>query len=188
MQQLWLEYGSQNIGTHDDVILDLCQRNYNIDLSSFLHIATLSTMDLTLPTLLQSIGLTLNFRSCHHFKDKGGASSLSANFDIGAVFTIADKQLKVVSIQENRAASLAGLQVDDIIVAFNKWQCDENRFMQILNRSKLGQSLPIDVMRDGRLITLSFTLFPAVHDTCEISVNDMPVFEKWLTMPMQKAQ
>lgn len=183
MRQLWQQYGSKNIGTNDDVILDLCKREYDIDLSSFLHLATLTTMDLPLPTLLQSIGLNLNFRACHHFKDKGGESTLHATFDIGAVFASLDKNLKVVSIQENRAASLAGLQIEDTIVALNKWQCDESRFMQVLNRSTLGETLPLDVMRDGRLITLSFTVFPAVPDTCEISVNNMSTFEKWLGIP-----
>lgn len=188
MRQLWHDYGSKNIGTDDDVILDLCKHKYDIDLSSFLHIATLSTMDLPLPTLLQSIGLTLHFRACHHFKDKGGTSALHTNFDIGAVLTSVDKHLKVVSIQENRAASIAGLQVDDNIIALNKWQCDESRFMQVLNRGNLGESLPVDVIRDGRLITLSFPLFPAVPDTCEISVNDMSVFEKWLTISSPKTK
>ena len=188
MRQLWLQYGHKNIGTSDDVILRLCQREYDIDLSSFLHLATLTTMDLPLPTLLQSIGLNLTFRASHHFKDKGGESALSANFDIGAVFASLDKSLKVISIQENRAASIAGLQLEDTIIALNKWQCDESRFMQVLNRSTLGETLPLDVMRDGRLITLSFKVLPAVPDTCEISVSNMSAFEKWLGIANQKAQ
>lgn len=186
MVRLWQQYGSQNIGTCDDVILNLCNSEFNIDLSSFLHLATLSTMDLPLPTLLEFIGLNASFRGSHHFKDKGGESILLAKYDIGAIFASTDKSLKVMSIQDNRAASQTGLQVGDVIVAFDKWQCDEKRFLQVLNQSKLDDSLPIDVMRDGRLITLSFEVSKAVHDTCEISINDKSIFEKWLGISNNK--
>lgn len=180
MSLLWQRYGSKDIGTHDDVIMTLCKDEFNIDLSSFLHLATLSTMDLPLPSLLQFIGLDANFRASHHFKDKGGESTLHAKYDVGAIFTNIDRCLKVVSLQDNRAASAAGLQIGDTIVAFDKWQCDEKRFMQLLNQSRQGDTLAIDVMRDGRLITLSFEVLIAVPDTCEISIRDVSTFEKWI--------
>lgn len=187
MRKLWQQYGSKSIGTSDDVILLLCKSEFDIDLSSFLHLATLTTMDLPLPSLLQSIGLNLNFRACHHFKDKGGESTVDAKYDIGGIFANVDKHLKVVSIQESRAASMAGLQVNDIVIALNKWQCDESKFMQVLNQSTLGDMLALDIMRDGRLITLSFKVLTAVPDTCEISINDMAIFENWLGLPDKKA-
>lgn len=180
MTLLWQRYGSKNVGTLDDVILTLCKKEFDIDVTSFLHLATLTTIDLPIPSLLQFIGLTVNFRACQDFKDKGGESTLAAKHDLGAVFTTTDKNLKVVSIQESRAASLAGLQIGDTIVAFNKWQCDEKRFMQVLNQSRQGDILPIDVMRDGRLTTISFEVKPVVLDTCEISISDVSTFETWL--------
>jgi len=180
MQRLWRRYGKTSRGTQDDVILTLCKDEFNIDLTSFLHLATHTTLDLPLPTLLQYIGLRVNFRASHHFKDKGGESALTAKYDIGAVFTTVDKTLTVSSVQEGRAASLAGLQVGDTIVALNKWQCDEKRVIQVLNQSRLGESLPVDVMRDGRLVTLSFEVLPALLDTCEINIENAAIFAAWL--------
>ncbi|MGK0372400.1 MAG: putative metalloprotease with PDZ domain [Glaciecola sp.] len=180
MKCLWEQYGKTQLGTPDDVILKLCKTEFNIDLSGFLFLATQTPIDLPLPTLLHSIGLKLNMRPNHSFQDKGGSSVANTKHDLGAVLAMSDKQLKVVSIQENRALSIAGLYVGDTIVAFKKWQCDDLRLYKLLNLCNIGETLPIDVMRDGKLITLNFKVQPAILDTCDISIENTTVFLKWL--------
>jgi predicted metalloprotease with PDZ domain len=180
MKHLWVQYGQTQIGTNDDVILALCKNEFDIDLSSFLHLATQTSIDLPLPTFLHSIGLQINMRANHHFQDKGGPSVGAAKYDIGGVLTMNDNYLKVASVHENRALSLAGLQVGDIIVAFNKWQCDDKRFLQLLNHCELEETVPIDVIRDGRLLSLNFAVKQAIADTCDIAIEDMQIFRAWL--------
>ncbi len=51
---------------------------------------------------------------------------------------------------------------------------------KLLNLSKLGDTLPIDVLRDGRLITLAFKVQPALVDTCDISIENTALFSQWL--------
>ncbi|MFT7089054.1 MAG: putative metalloprotease with PDZ domain [Glaciecola sp.] len=180
MKCLWERHGKTELGTPDDIILTLCKTEFDIDLSSFLYLATQTPIDLPIPTLLHSIGLKFKMRANHHSQDKGGPCDGDVKYDIGAVLAMQDKQLKVISIQENRSLNIAGLYVDDTIVAFNKWQCDDVRFGKLLNLSKLGDTLPIDVLRDGRLITLAFKVQPALVDTCDISIENTALFSQWL--------
>jgi predicted metalloprotease with PDZ domain len=180
MKCLWEQYGKTQLGTADDVILTLCKTEFDIDLNSFLYLATQTPIDLPLPTLLHSIGLQLNMRPSHHFQDKASQGATVAKHDMGAVLTMSDKNLKIMSIQENRAMCIAGLYVGDTIVAFNKWHCDDIHFLTLLNLCKIDDIVPIDVLRDGRLLTLNFKVKPALQDTCDINIENPALFSKWL--------
>jgi predicted metalloprotease with PDZ domain len=181
MQKLWADYGQTAIGTPDEVITRLCAQHFNIDIASFIHMATQTSMDLPLPTLLQSIGLHLNLRPSMSAQDKGGPSTQPTPIiDVGASLMDYEKSVRVVNVQSARAASIAGLQVNDIIVSVNYWQCSEQRFYTILGQFEIGQTVPLHVLRDGRLLELSFTLFPAINDTSDITICDESLFKQWL--------
>jgi predicted metalloprotease with PDZ domain len=180
MRSLWKLYGTRQKGTSDQVIVELCQSEFGIDVGSFLYVATQTPIDLPIPTLLQSIGLKMKMRASHHFQDKGGPSTGQASFDIGGVLTMTDKLLKVTSVQDYRALSECGVLVGDTIVALNKWQCDEKRFLQILQHSKIGALMPLDVIRDGRLLTLNFRVHEAIVDTCDIAIENSSLYYDWL--------
>ena len=183
MKCLWQQYGKTNMGTADDVILTLCKNEFGIDLSSFLYLATETPIDLPLPTLLHSIGLKLNMRAQYSMQDKGGSTNSGAKHDIGAALAMIDKQLVVKSVVEHRAMASAGVMVGDTIVAFNKWQCDDVRFSKLVNLCKTGDVVDLDVIRDSRLLTLSFTAHAALPDTCDISIENNALFVQWLGLP-----
>jgi len=180
MKYLWEQHGKTHIGTSDTVILDLCKSEFNIDLSSFLYLATQTPIDLPLPTLLHSIGLKLNMRSSNHFQDKGGPAENIAKYDIGAIMAMVNNQLTVMSVHEGRASCIAGLCEGDTIVAFNKWQCDDIRFCKLINLCKIDDIVPIDILRDGRLLTLNFSVVRALPDTCDIAIENSALFLQWL--------
>ncbi len=180
MQSLWHKYGKTEIGTQNDVILTLCKEEFDIDLTHFLHLAINTTIDLPLPTLLTSIGLQMQLRSVENLQDKGGVSGHVLAYDIGANISADGSSLKVNSVQHARAASRAGLQVGDSIIAFNHWQCDEKRFVRVLHQSSVGDNIPIHVMRDGRLLSLKFEVLPAINDVCNIHIHNEDMFLAWL--------
>jgi predicted metalloprotease with PDZ domain len=180
MQRLWQQYGKTNVGTADDVILALCKNDFGIDLSSFLYLATQTPIDLPLPTLLHRIGLKLNMRAQCNMQDKGGPNSDMAKNDIGAALTMVDKHLTVSSVAEDRAMARAGVMVGDVIIAFNKWQCDDVRFVKLVNLCKTGDVVDLHIIRDSRLLTLAFTIYTALPDTCDISIENNALFIKWL--------
>ncbi|MDT0594427.1 M61 family metallopeptidase [Glaciecola petra] len=180
MLDLWQDYGKVNKGTPDNVIQQICKEKYNIDLDSFIHMATQTTLDLPLPSLLQHIGIQLNTRPKQNMQDTGGELKIHYNVDIGANLAMNNQQLSVISVQQGRAAALAGMHIDDVIIAVNGWQCNEKRFYQILQQQAKGESVPIHVMRDGRLKQLHFELSPAIDDICVLEIADKAKFENWL--------
>lgn len=180
MLDLWQDYGKVGQGTPDDVIQQICKEKHNIDLDSFIHMATQTTLDLPLPSLLQHIGIQLNTRSKQNMQDKGGELKVINDVDIGANLAMNNQQLSVVSVQQGRAAARAGMHIGDIIIAVNGWQCNEERFYKVLQQQEKGAFMPIHIMRDGRLKQLSFELTPAIYDICVLEIADNNKFESWL--------
>lgn len=185
MRALWSDYGKPKIGTQNDVISEVCKKHFDIDVSRFIHMATQTTMDLPLPTLLNSIGLRMNLRPSVNMQDKGGRVNLALPpFDIGANFSACnmgkDTFLRVNNVQSTRAASLAGLQANDLIIAVDGWQADEAKFFSILSQGEENTCLTLHVLRDGRLLQLEFTRYAAINDTCDLFVMDKDKFTKWL--------
>jgi len=180
MQLLWQSYGKPQIGTPDNVIAQLCKQKLGLDLTSFLHVATQTTTDLPLQTLLQSIGLNMQLRPSQNMLDKGGDKPLLNKVDFGANIVVNDKLIKVSSVFDGRAASNAGLMVDDVIIAVNYWQCDEAKLLRLINQCDMGECIPLHVIRDGKLISLSFKICPAINDTCCISIANEKQFLDWL--------
>lgn len=181
MQLLWQQYGKPQVGTPDNVIAQLCKDELGLNLDTFLHMATQTSMDLPFQTLLQSIGLNMQIRPSQSMLDKGGEKTLVNKVDIGANYTVTDKVIKITSVFDARAASKAGLILNDAIVAVNYWQCDEAKLIRILNQCAIGDIIPLHVLRDGKLLTLNFEIAPAVNDTCCISIENESLFLKWLT-------
>ncbi len=182
MRVLWQQYGKTNLGTEDDVIENICKTSFDIDIAGFIHMATQNTMDLPLPSMLECIGVSMKTRSMTSFEDKGGKKAGKLNMDIGAVLSDQSGFIKVNSVYESRAACIAGLQVGDTIVAFQCLQCDLNKLSQLLSQTKLGEKHPLHIIRDGRLLELSFEIFPAIPDTCELGIENSQAFKQWLNL------
>ncbi|MGB3726895.1 MAG: PDZ domain-containing protein, partial [Glaciecola sp.] len=180
MRLLWEQYGKPQIGTKDDVIQTLCKSDLHINLDTFIHMATETSMDLPFASLLQSIGLDMQIRGSTSINDKGGLSEPARQFDVGAAFTINNFMIKINAVYDGRSASQAGLMVNDTIVAVDRKQCDEARLYRILNQYKEGDTVLLHVLRDGRLIDIMFPIMPNASDTCSITIIDAERFKDWL--------
>lgn len=180
MQLLWQHYGVKNIGTPNNVVEVLCRNEFNIDISSFLHVATQTSFDMPLHQLLSFIGLKMNMRPSNSLQDKGGKSVSDFNIDIGANISQSGDYLLINSVQHQRSASQAGLMVGDKIIAVDKLACTEVSFTRLLKQKKNGQSIQLHIMRDGRLIELVFPIEQAIEDSCELIIEDAARFNLWL--------
>lgn len=184
MRALWQQYKSTNQGTSNNAIEQICQQQFGIDLQEFIDNSINTTNELPLAEALAYIGVEMHLRPALNFSDKGGVVKDNVNqgclHDIGAMFSQRGEFLRVSSIQTSRAASNAGLQIGDDIVALNNYQCNLQEFMHIMNSKHSSSTLPMHVLRDGRLLTLEMPLVPAIADTCELKVIDKHKFESWL--------
>lgn len=180
MRLLWENFGAKGVGTSDSVIEDVCHTYFNIDISRFIALACHSNEELPLSSLLEHIGLSLKFRASSGLNDKGGKSNTVCDKDFGASFGSQSDALYISSCVSQRAAANSGLQVGDKILALNEYECTKDNFFVLLNQAQLGDTLPLHVMRDGRLIELSFKIRSAVKDTCHIDIIDHDKFMHWL--------
>ncbi|MGQ8363871.1 M61 family metallopeptidase [Glaciecola sp. 1036] len=181
MQHLWLDYGKQNIGTPDNIVHQLCEQYLGLNLDDFLSVAIDSTMDLPLLNLLESIGLKMQLRFRNGNEDKGGLSSeLQYHHDFGALLADQAVGTKVTQVLAHRPANLAGLQLNDLIIAINHWETNSKHLLKEISRLEAGSDCRLQVLRDGRLIELSLPIQPAIPDTCFIEIADSNSFENWL--------
>nr|WP_136252397.1 PDZ domain-containing protein [Ningiella ruwaisensis] len=181
MRVLWHEYGKEEIGTLDSVIDTICAEKLGINISSFLHVAVNTTMDLPFSSMINSIGLSLHMRTRSSNTDKGGkAAETALKHDIGASFTQEPLGLRVNQVLAGSAAAKAGIQLNDVIIACDKFKADIGLLYRQLNAKAESDCILLHLMRDHQLIELPLVLEAGVMDTCYLSIDDSARFEQWL--------
>ncbi|MDD3223328.1 MAG: trypsin-like peptidase domain-containing protein [Clostridium sp.] len=73
-----------------------------------------------------------------------------------------EKGVKIENVVNNSGASKAGLKQNDIIVEFDSIKLESNEELQdIILRHKVGDSIPVKILRDGKTIKLHVILTEA---------------------------
>ncbi|MFC4699173.1 M61 family metallopeptidase [Glaciecola siphonariae] len=181
MRELWKQFGQQESGTLDNVVADICKHSLGIDVSSFLHVAVDSVMDLPLSSMVNSIGLSLNMRSRETFTDKGGKpAKLPQTRDLGLMFAEQSLGMKVTQVLASSASAQAGIQLNDIIVACNGFKASPSKLNRMLQATALEDTVTLHIMRDEQLIEVKLKARPAQLDTCFFTIEDESAFMRWL--------
>lgn len=185
MAKLWDEYGVSGIGTQDDVIETLCSTHFGVDVRGFIQQATATSMDLPLSSLLQEIGLDISMRATSAVSDKGGVPAKSTiKYAFGAIFSKLDLGVQIQSVYEGSPAHDAGCLPDDRVLAIAGWEVAMDSLHDILDTVNIGNtefvsSVPLTVLRDGRLLTLELPIRDAIPDTVEIQIVKPELFQAW---------
>lgn len=185
MAKLWDEYGATGIGTEDDVIETLCSTHFGLDIRGFIQQATATGMDLPLSSLLQDIGLDITMRATSSVADKGGvAAKTTIKYAFGAVFTKMDLGVQIQSVYAGSPAHDAGCLPGDRVIAIAGWEVTMDSLHGILDgvntaSTSFVSSVPLTVLRDGRLLTLVLPIRDAIPDTAEVKVVDPALFQSW---------
>jgi predicted metalloprotease with PDZ domain len=183
MRQLWQQFGKDESGTLNDVVGDICEQQFGIDIRSFLHVAVDSTMDLPLSSMLHGIGLKLNMRAAESNSDKGGKPAKTVfTRDMGITFTEQAQGLQVSQILAGSAAVFSGLQLNDVVLASGNFKASVTNFTRQLSATKLGDSLKLHIMRDNQLLEIDFVAQPAQLDTCFFTIENESAFKHWLSL------
>lgn len=181
MQQLWRQYGADEIGTPDDVIETVCQQTFGIDVSDYLSRVVYGTEDVPLADWVSEIGISLHTRPKNSLADRGGQPPSAAyqRHPLGAMVKNSDLGATVQVVFEGGAASAAGLQVNDRIIALNHWVVSDVLLQRLLNQTVESQ-VELTVVRDGRLLTLSLPVEPEQQEACYFTIEDSAAFSEWL--------
>ncbi len=178
---IWHQFGKDELGTNDEVVIEICKQNYGIDIKPFLDIAVHTTMDLPLQTLLDSIGLKLTMRARQSASDKGGlVENTQTSKEFGAVYKASDSGLLIQSVTSESAAANAGIHVNDKLISFDGWQVTADNFPRLLNAKESGSTANIHLFRAGRLLRVKMQIRLAPLDTASIEIHDSATFEAWI--------
>lgn len=188
MQALWQQYGVNETGTDDDVITSVCAQ-LGVDISNYVDQVVYGEDDVDLTGLLPTIGLTVNWRNRANSSDKGGTElSTPPKHDFGlTVSANGSLGCKVTQLQADSAATVAGLQIDDIVVAINEWVATESLWLRLLAQAELGCSINLTVVRQGRLLQLTMPVRAAANKAATITITNKQLFYSWLGLTASSA-
>lgn len=182
MRLLWQQYGqTRPQGTPSDVIQQLCEQHFNLDVSDYLNAVVYGTQDVELGPLLKSIGVNLSYQAPNRLNEKGAEEHNDAlRYDFGAtVKKAADLGLTITTVQEHSAACHAQLLVNDRLIAINSYIATVALLERLLKVAQKS-SLALTVVRDGRLIELTLPLRDAESSSCRLSVDNLTSVNLWL--------
>ncbi len=181
MRALWRDHGKPGIGTVDEVVVDICKQKFSIDVSSFLQDVVHGTKDVPFNKWLHVIGLSVHQRNKNSPDDKGG--TVSSNHpharDLGMSVKNAESGVIVQQIREDKAACTAGIQLNDRIVAVDGYEVNDNLLQRIVETTS-KPSLPMVVIRDGRLLNLTLPILAAQPETYYLKIDNEALFNAWL--------
>ena len=181
MQHLWQDYGKDERGTPDDVISTLCQQKLGIDVKPYLDQVVHSTTDVVLDDWLADIGVTLHYRAKSNAADKGGNNigNKGPRRWLGATVKTAPMGVVVAQVFAGSPACVAGLQINDTILAADDFVVNENLLLRMLNTWE-QTTMVITVIRDGRVLTLSLPVEDAAQYACYFTIDDRTRLHRWL--------
>lgn len=182
MDVLWREFGTTGKATQIDSIQMILKNHFQLDLDDDIHQFIYGTGEIPVMPLLSESGVTLHFRPRSGSDDKGGKPADNViRIDFGASFKDGGTGVVLTQIPEGTTAYESGLMIGDKLIAIDGWQVCKSTLPAVLDRCDTGSRVPLTVLRDRRLKTLSFPVRLAREDTVYLSISDEAAVASWLT-------
>lgn len=181
MRELWQQFGKNETGTTDDVIVSIVEKLTNKNPQELLNLWVYSPGELPLASMFRSIGVGYHERYSDSLADIGGIEAPNRTLlSIGVNVKQAEVGLTVTQVREGSIADNAGIHVNDRLLALDGWQLTEANFPRLASNLKEEQSAIVHLLRDGRLIDGTLTLQETPFDNCYLSIENEEVLLKWL--------
>ena len=181
MRYLWSQHGKLRIPTPVNIIQNIIETQLNLNLNDFFQSALYSTQELPFSELLAKFGIKCHFSPRENLDDKGGEITTSPiKIEFGAQIKMREIGVQILQITEQTAAYESGLQVDDVLIAIDKWVVSKENLIAQLNYLSIGQKVQLSVIRDKKLKYLPFTVTAAPSDTIALKVINQLLCNDWL--------
>ena len=70
--------------------------------------------------------------------------------------------------------------IGDVIVAADEWVIDENLLMRLIQSKSQGETMSLNIVRQGRLIALNFPIQAAQQKVAHLVIEDKAKYLEWL--------
>lgn len=175
MHRLWHDYHQHGEGLDEARFLrltaDLLPEDLEPALRGVLRRLVHSTEELPLEETAARLGLALQMQPSAGAGDLGSDVPAAQRYqsDPGIRWQRRGEHYIVSRIDETSPAALAGIAMDDDIIAVNGYRASEAQLARHLQHAAPGNAALLHIFRDNVLEAIAFTLNPAPADTCIIT-------------------
>lgn len=181
MRIIWQQHGKTLIGTTENNYIDianqLCGEDISAKMKALLHTAN----RVELSDLLTRVGIEFTNVPYQKVNSIEVANKEPESTYLGAFYKSVPGGLQVTVIEEGSPAELAGLSVNDVIIALDKMKMTEKSLAQLLAHLPIGHQLSCHYFRDDALCTTNIQLCPAPALAVKLTVNNENLNSRWLT-------
>ena len=185
MRTLWQNWKAGSKGVEDNQIQSIVSELCETDLKGFLQGLIHQTGELPLQELFKTVGVEMLARVAANLNDKGGKriEERLPEVSFGAFLKVENGGLRIMRVDENGSAQLAGLAADDQIVAVNGIRPTMESFERLLLLAKPGDGWMIHAFRRDELNEFEVTLSIAIANTIvlQIDAQQESKYLPWLT-------
>ena len=175
MHRLWHDYHQHGAGLDEERFLrltaDLLPEDLEPALRGFLHRLNHSTEALPLEEVAAYLGLTIHMQAAASPGElrSDAPEHRRHQSSPGIRWKQQGGRYLVSRIDENSPAALAGIAMDDDIIAVNGYRATDDQLERHLHHAAPGNAALLHIFRDNILEAIAFTLRPAPADSCNIS-------------------
>lgn len=182
MRMLWQHHGKSLIGTTENSYIEyanlLCDTDISIEFKALLH--TAERVDLT--DLLAQVGVTFSNVPYQKINSIDVAGDEPNHSYLGAFYKQVPNGLQVTIIEQDSPAELAGLSVDDVIIALDNMKMTEKTLAQLLAHLPVDHQLTCHYFRDDSLCTAQIKLRSAPNLAVKLLQNEKTLNSRWLNI------
>ncbi len=173
MRLLWSRHGKTGVGVPERGIQSLAEELLGESLEDFFELILYRTDPLPLETLLQPLGVELNWRAAEHHADRGGKAACGPALPwLGIRIGEDPLGVRVQMADEDGPAVAAGLSAGDVIIALDELRVTATMWNDVLSRYRPGDRLNVHAFRRDELIRVQVLLAEAPTRVAWLSVAD----------------
>lgn len=179
MKELWIHFGRTSIGTSEEDFINIANILCDEDISEQFkqHLYSNERIDLT--DELAAFGIELQKQK---FKKLNSLETIAAEqyqAYLGAHFTAQETGLKITQVIEKSPAALAGLAVNDLLIAVDSLKVTEKSLQSLLDHAPENSEVNCHYFRDDQLLTSKCTITDSPLSGIAFTVIDETLVKHW---------
>lgn len=192
MRELWIRYGSTDIGLRDGDIESTVAEVSGLDLGGFFQSYLHQTEELPLQELLEHVGVGMDYFPALDKKDQGGLlteqQEIRTPMVLGAQIIADNSDVRLTAVYDDGAAQKAGLSAEDVIVAVDSIRTSAEQLEKYIASVSPGSTIEVHAFRRDELMVFNLKPETAPKDTCrlwllrEASNDQMVRRDRWLQL------
>ena len=175
MRFLWLEYGQQQKGLHDDTVSRVIEQVCGFSLESEIQQMVYGIDDIDIAGQLAKFAVEYHVRAASSPTDSGGKAAQAGDTapnSLGARYSADDSGVKLNMVLDSGAAQQAGLSAGDVIIAMDGIKVSADTLQTRLQHFAVGETLEIHAFRRDELMLFELVVQLEPENTCFLTLAD----------------